>query len=60
MKTLTVSQADRRLGKLIEEVHAGEPVLLKHGRNIVKMSRYEPASLGSSSAKRAPIVNEHK
>lgn len=41
MKTLTVSQAKARLGKLVEEVYAGEPVLLAHHDKLVKLERFE-------------------
>ena len=42
MKTLTVSQAKLRLGKLVDEVHDGAPVLLVHKNKLVKLERYEP------------------
>ncbi len=42
MKTLTVSQAKPRLAKLVDEVHAGAPVVLVHKDKLVKLERYEP------------------
>ena len=42
MKTLTVTQARSRLGKLVDAVHAGQPVLLVHNEKLVKVERYEP------------------
>jgi hypothetical protein len=42
MKTLTVSQAKSRLGKLVDAVHAGQSVLLVHNEKLVKVERYEP------------------
>jgi prevent-host-death family protein len=42
MKTLTVSQAKPRLAKLVDEVHAGAPVILVHKNKLVKVERYEP------------------
>ena len=41
MKTLTVSEAKDRLGKLVEEVHKGRPVLLVHKNKLVKLERYD-------------------
>ncbi len=41
MKTLTVSQAKARLGKLVDEVHKGEPVILVHKNKLVKLERYD-------------------
>lgn len=41
MKTLTVNEAKARLGKLVEQVHAGAPVILVHNNKLVKMERYE-------------------
>ena len=42
MKTLTVDQAKTRLGKLVDQVHGGAPVLLVHKNKLVKLERYEP------------------
>lgn len=42
MKTLTVGQAKARLGKLVDQVHAGAPVLLVHKNKLVKLERFEP------------------
>lgn len=42
MKTLTVTQAKAKLGKLVDAVHAGQPVLLVHNEKLVKVERYEP------------------
>jgi len=42
MKTLSVSQAKPRLAKLVDEVHAGAPVVLVHNDKLVKLERYEP------------------
>jgi len=42
MKTLTVTQAKPCLAKLVDEVHAGEPVILVHKEKLVKLERFEP------------------
>lgn len=42
MKTLTVTKAKSRLGKLVDAVHAGEPIILVHNEKLVKVERYEP------------------
>lgn len=42
MKTLTVTQARPRLAKLVDEVHAGTPVILAHNDKLVKVERYSP------------------
>ena len=42
MKTLTVEQAKPRLAKLVDEVHAGAPIVLIHRNKLVKLERYEP------------------
>ena len=42
MKTLTVSQAKPRLAELVDEVHAGAPIVLVHKNKLVKLERYEP------------------
>ncbi len=42
MKTLTVHQAQPDLAKLVEEVHAGNPVILVHNEKLVKIERYVP------------------
>ena len=41
MKTVTISQAKPQLGKLVDEVYFGAPVVLVHGNKLVKMERYE-------------------
>jgi hypothetical protein len=41
MKTVTISQAKPQLGKLVDEVYSGAPVVLVHGNKLVKMERYE-------------------
>ena len=41
MKTVTISEARPKLGKLVEEVYSGAPVVLVHGNKLVKMERYE-------------------
>jgi hypothetical protein len=41
VKTFTVSQAKVRLGKLVEEVHKGAPILLVHKNKLVKLERFE-------------------
>ena len=41
MKTLTVSQARSRLGKLVDAVHDGQPVLFVHNEKLVKVERYK-------------------
>jgi prevent-host-death family protein len=42
MKTLTVTQAKSKLGKLVDAVHAGQPIILVHNEKLVKVERYEP------------------
>jgi hypothetical protein len=42
MKTLTVDQAQPDLKKLVEEVHAGSPVILVLNEKLVKIERYVP------------------
>ena len=42
MKTLTVEQAQPDLKKLVEEVHAGNPVILVLDEKLVKIERYVP------------------
>ncbi|MBI5385213.1 MAG: hypothetical protein HZA90_11075 [Verrucomicrobia bacterium] len=42
MKTMTVDQAKTRLGKLVDQVHGGAPVLLVHKNKLVKLERFEP------------------
>jgi antitoxin (DNA-binding transcriptional repressor) of toxin-antitoxin stability system len=42
MKTLTVTQAKPRLAELVDEVHAGSPVILVHNEKLVKIERYVP------------------
>ena len=42
MKTLTVSQAKPRLARLVDEAHAGAPIVLIHNDKLVKLERYEP------------------
>ncbi len=42
MKTLTVAQAKSKLGKLVDQVHAGTPIILVHNAKLVKVERYVP------------------
>jgi hypothetical protein len=42
MKTLTVDQAQPDLKKLVEEVHAGNPIILVLNEKLVKIERYVP------------------
>lgn len=42
MKTLTVDQAKPELAKLVEEAHAGSPVILVLNEKLVKLERYVP------------------
>ncbi len=42
MKTLTVDRAQPDLKKLVEEVHAGSPVILVLNEKLVKIERYIP------------------
>ncbi|MBI4585067.1 MAG: hypothetical protein HY717_13725 [Planctomycetes bacterium] len=49
MKTITTNQAKNRLGKLIDEVYSGSPVLLVHENKLVKLERYEPLDPESDS-----------
>jgi hypothetical protein len=39
---MTSTQASKHLGRLIEEVHRGAPVILIHKNKLVKLERYEP------------------
>ncbi len=41
MKTLTVSEAKPRLGKLVDEVQQGAPVILVCGNKLAKLERYD-------------------
>ena len=41
MKTMTVRNAKPRLGKLVEQVQHGAPVILVHGDKLAKLERYE-------------------
>jgi len=56
MKTLTVSQAKPRLAKLVDEVHAGAPVVLIHKNKLVKLERYEPLDLQDDSPELEAIL----
>jgi hypothetical protein len=42
MKTMTASEAGRQLGKLVEKVQRGAPVILVQGDKLAKLERYEP------------------
>jgi len=42
MKTLTISRVKNSLGKIVEEVYGGAPVILVHKNKLVKLERYEP------------------
>ena len=41
MKTMTVSQAKSRLGKLVDKVQRGSPVILVNGNKLAKLERYD-------------------
>ena len=41
MKTMTVRDAKRQLGKLVEKVQHGAPVILVQGDKLAKLERYE-------------------
>ena len=41
MKTLTVSEAKPRLGKLVDAVQRGEPVVLIYKNKLAKLERYD-------------------
>ncbi len=41
MKTLTVSEAKSRLGKLVNEVQRGAPIILVYKNKLAKLERYE-------------------
>ncbi len=56
MRTLTVSQAKPRLAKLVDEVHAGAPVVLIHKNKLVKLERYEPLDLQDDSPELEAIL----
>jgi prevent-host-death family protein len=42
MKTLTITEAKPKLAKIVDEAHAGSPVILVHKNKLVKVERYEP------------------
>ena len=42
MKTVTVAQAKSKLGKLVDQVHGGAPIILVHNDKLVKVERYVP------------------
>ena len=56
MKTVTISQAKPRLGKLVDEVYSGAPVVLVHGNKLVKMERYEILDPESDSPELAAML----
>ena len=58
MKTLTVSQAKSQLGKLVDKVHGGAPVLLVHKNKLVKIERYEPLDPEYESAELEAMLLE--
>jgi antitoxin (DNA-binding transcriptional repressor) of toxin-antitoxin stability system len=41
MKTLTVREAKSRLGKLVNEVQRGAPIILIYKNKLAKLERYE-------------------
>jgi prevent-host-death family protein len=41
MKTMTVRDAKPKLGKLVEQVQRGAPVILVQGNKLAKLERYE-------------------
>ena len=41
MKTMTVREAKPRLGKLVEQVQHGAPVIIVQGNKLAKLERYE-------------------
>ncbi len=58
MKTLTVTQAKAQLGKLVDKVHGGAPVLLVHNNKLVKLERYEPLDPEYESAELEAMLLE--
>jgi len=58
MKTLTVTQAKMQLGKLVDQVHGGAPVLLLHKNKLVKLERYEPLDPEYESAELETLLLE--
>ena len=42
MRTMTVREAKPQLGKLVEKVQRGGPVILVQGNKLAKLERYEP------------------
>lgn len=58
MKTLTVNQAKQRLGKLIDEVYGGAPVVLVHKNKLVKLERYEPLDPSFDNKKLEAVLLE--
>jgi len=41
MKTLSVTEAKPQLGRLVEQVQQGAPVILIHKNKLAKLERYE-------------------
>lgn len=41
MKTVSVSSANSQLGRLVEQVQRGAPVILVHKNKLAKLERYE-------------------
>jgi hypothetical protein len=41
MKTMTVREAGPQLGRLVEKVQRGAPVILVQGNKLAKLERYE-------------------
>ena len=41
MKTMTVRDAKSKLGKLVQQVQHGAPVILVQGNKLAKLERYE-------------------
>jgi PHD/YefM family antitoxin component YafN of YafNO toxin-antitoxin module len=58
MKTLTVAEAKAQLGKLVDKVHNGKPVLLVHKNKLVKLERYEPLDPEYESAELEAMLLE--
>ena len=58
MKTLTVTEAQPQLEKLVEKVHRGAPILLVHKNKLVKIERYEPLDPEHESAELEAMLLE--
>ncbi|HMJ91548.1 MAG TPA: hypothetical protein VK530_17120 [Candidatus Acidoferrum sp.] len=58
MKTLTVSEAQPQLKKLVEKVHRGGPILLVHKNKLGKIERYEPLDPEYESAELEAMLLE--